>query len=417
MLTSAFAGVSCSVPFNLTNGTTADASQVMANYNAILACLANSTAASGANNDITSLSGLTTPLSPGQGGTTSFIGVAGSSTGTTQVVSSTTPTAFALAAGYQVYYVASATNTGASTLAVDGLAATNIFKQSVGGPVALSGGEIQAGNVVAISFDGTQFQLNNPVATNLAPCSAIGLQVFNDAGTPNTKIDVLADAVTILSASAPIYRTAVSVVINATVNGANGLDTGSLAISTWYNVFLIDNGTAVAGLASLSATAPTMPSGYTFKCRVGAMNTVNPANFERTIQLGAHTVLNIVAASNTPNFPNVSNGTAGTSCGSPTPGWANTSIALEVPPTATSADVLITNKYNAQASSDVVVSSNSAAGGLSSTNTPLGGMDNTAQVAMSVTVPLTTAQQVAYCSSGSGGALYVTGWKDKVNAN
>ena len=51
---SAQAGVSCSVPFNLQNGTTADATQVMANYNALIACLANA-AAAGANNDITSL--------------------------------------------------------------------------------------------------------------------------------------------------------------------------------------------------------------------------------------------------------------------------------------------------------------------------------------------------------------------------
>ena len=63
-----FAGVSCSVPFNLTNGSNADASQVMANYNAILSCLLNNTVESGANSSITPLSGLTTPLSRGQGG-------------------------------------------------------------------------------------------------------------------------------------------------------------------------------------------------------------------------------------------------------------------------------------------------------------------------------------------------------------
>lgn len=67
------ANVSCSVPFNLTNGTTADASQVMANYNAIIACLANA-AAAGANTDITALLGLTTPISPTQGGSSVFIG-------------------------------------------------------------------------------------------------------------------------------------------------------------------------------------------------------------------------------------------------------------------------------------------------------------------------------------------------------
>jgi hypothetical protein len=62
------ATVSCSVPFNLTNGTVADATQVMANFNAILSCLSTSAASSGSNADITALSGLTTPITPAQGG-------------------------------------------------------------------------------------------------------------------------------------------------------------------------------------------------------------------------------------------------------------------------------------------------------------------------------------------------------------
>lgn len=61
-------------PFTLANGQTADATQVMANFNNLLNCSNNSLAHNGANSDITSLSGLTTPLSVPQGGTgaTSF---------------------------------------------------------------------------------------------------------------------------------------------------------------------------------------------------------------------------------------------------------------------------------------------------------------------------------------------------------
>lgn len=66
------ATVSCSVPFNLTNGTVADATQVMANFNAILTCLSTSAASSGSNSDITALSGLTTPITPAQGGAVAF---------------------------------------------------------------------------------------------------------------------------------------------------------------------------------------------------------------------------------------------------------------------------------------------------------------------------------------------------------
>ena len=71
----AFAGSSaqaanCSTyPFTLTNGQTADATQVMANFNTIMSCANSNLAKSGVNSDITALAGLTTPLSAGQGGT------------------------------------------------------------------------------------------------------------------------------------------------------------------------------------------------------------------------------------------------------------------------------------------------------------------------------------------------------------
>lgn len=56
-------------PFTLTNGQTADATQVMANFNNLQNCANQNLAHNGANSDITSLSGLSTPLSVGQGGT------------------------------------------------------------------------------------------------------------------------------------------------------------------------------------------------------------------------------------------------------------------------------------------------------------------------------------------------------------
>jgi len=56
-------------PYTLTNGTTANATQVQANFNFIASCANNSLAHNGANSDITSLSSLSTPLSTTQGGT------------------------------------------------------------------------------------------------------------------------------------------------------------------------------------------------------------------------------------------------------------------------------------------------------------------------------------------------------------
>lgn len=71
---SALAANCPSFTYTLTNGTTADANQVMANFNTLLTCANNSLANSGVNTTIIQLTGLTTPLSVPQGGTgsTSF---------------------------------------------------------------------------------------------------------------------------------------------------------------------------------------------------------------------------------------------------------------------------------------------------------------------------------------------------------
>jgi hypothetical protein len=71
--------------------------------------------------------------------------------------------------------------------------------------------------------------------------------------------------------------------IDITASGANGLDTGSEAASTWYYVWIIYNPTTdtVAGLFSLSSTSPTLPSGYTKKRRVGSIYNDASSNFRQ----------------------------------------------------------------------------------------------------------------------------------------
>lgn len=167
----ALAGVSCSVPFNLQNGTTADASQVMANYNALIACLANA-AASGANSDITALNGLTTPIAPTVGGTPVFFAGTSTGSGTTYAINPTTPSNFSLTQNYIVIFTAGFTSTGAATLSVNGGPATPIVKQIASGP-AIAAGDIVVGNLVMAAYDGTNFQLLNPGSVVAASASLI----------------------------------------------------------------------------------------------------------------------------------------------------------------------------------------------------------------------------------------------------
>jgi hypothetical protein len=68
--------------------------------------------------------------------------------------------------------------------------------------------------------------------------------------------------------------------VDITASGAGGLDTGAEGASTWYYLWVIWNpatGT-VKGLFSTSSSAPTMPSGYTFKLLVGAARNDGSSN-------------------------------------------------------------------------------------------------------------------------------------------
>jgi hypothetical protein len=73
----------------------------------------------------------------------------------------------------------------------------------------------------------------------------------------------------------------------ANPNGISALDTGTIANGTWYYVFGIYNPTTLTWKAMISASfsAPTMPTGYTYKIRLGTVR-YGTAKLVRTIQYG-----------------------------------------------------------------------------------------------------------------------------------
>lgn len=94
----------------------------------------------------------------------------------------------------------------------------------------------------------------------------------NSVGSPNTVIDVSAGSARDSTDTADLINASGS--INCATVGANGLDAGSLANSTWYYTFAIATaGGATALLASTSATAPTLPATYTKFRRIGSFKT------------------------------------------------------------------------------------------------------------------------------------------------
>jgi len=209
--------------------------------------------------------------------------------------------------------------------------------------------------ISAISSGGTQGAFKNLNA------SATGT---------NASVLITADAVVLKSAGGA-YKTVtgVNVTINSAATGAaNAYDTGVIPANTWLYSYIIWNGTTIAGLLSASATAPTLPSGYTHFALVGVIKTDNtgskfPLSF---IQTGRSWQYKVAAGSNVLNLPIAFSGVAGTATNPPT--WVATSISAYAPPIAAKIQGQISNQNSA--GSMILAPNNSYGGAGSLTNPP-----------------------------------------------
>lgn len=117
-----------------------------------------------------------------------------------------------------------------------------------------------------------------------------GLILSNDAGTPNTVIDIAIgiarDSTNLvdITLNSAFTKSLASTWVVGTGNG--GLDTGTIASSTWYHVFAISNGSNSDILVSTSVTSPTLPSGYTYFRRIGSVKTDGSSHILAFLQVG-----------------------------------------------------------------------------------------------------------------------------------
>jgi len=113
---------------------------------------------------------------------------------------------------------------------------------------------------------------------------ANGLGLSNDATTPNSKLDV---AIGTIIDSTETYQMELLApcVISSLSNGLNGLDTGAIAASKVYSVFLISDPVdanptgAMISLANGVTTFPLMPFGYSAFALIGFVTTDSSKNF------------------------------------------------------------------------------------------------------------------------------------------
>ncbi|WP_414884607.1 hypothetical protein [Pseudomonas sp. IT-P171] len=232
----------------------------------------------------------------------------------------------------------------------------------------------------------------------------------------NASISVSADEIVVAS-SANLYATlrGVAVAINSAASGANGLDTGSLAASTWYSTWIIWNGTTVSGLISLSATAPTLPSGYTHRARTGWIRTDGTANKYPLswIQIGRKSSYKVAAGSNVVGCPVISSGSQGNIS---TPTWLAVSTAAVVPPTAASIDLVMSIHAPTTSSGNAIAAPNNAHGAFNSAANP-------PQLALGVAAAYDSSSKanfmlestnIYYASNNTTAALQCVGWEDNL---
>jgi hypothetical protein len=100
--------------------------------------------------------------------------------GTNTITASADPTLAAYSRNNQYNLIPANTNSGAATLAIDGLTARSI--RTIDG-VALTGGELVAGRLLKLQDDGTLLRIMNQPPTNSAAVSAIAVQTFTASGT------------------------------------------------------------------------------------------------------------------------------------------------------------------------------------------------------------------------------------------
>lgn len=141
-----------------------------------------------------------------------------------------------------------------------------------------------------------------------------------------------------------------SYTVNSSVSGAGGLDTGTVAASTWYYVYFIWGSTPGGNaIMSLSPSSPVLPATYTHFAYAGAVRTDASSNFWNTLQVGNRTSLVTGALTPYPGsvtYPVMASAQASA--------WTAISVTPAfVPPTATGISVVVAAHLNTTFWADV----------------------------------------------------------------
>lgn len=231
-------------------------------------------------------------------------------------------------------------------------------------------------------------------------------QGLSAAWATNTTLTVTFQQMLLQNSGGASYTAAASggLTLNSATSGAGGIDTGSVANNTWYYIYVIYNGTDVKLLMSTSATAPTLPSGYTYySSPISAVKTNGSAQFIGFIQKGDRWAYQI--GSNLSAMPLI----ASTSTGNVnTPTWTAEAVASFVPTSLAGAISLQQKDWSNGANTAICAPNNSYGGNGSTTNPPPMITDGAANADILMDMVLESTN-IYYASNGSI-SLYCRGF-------
>ena len=190
--------------------------------------------------------------------------------------------------------------------------------------------------------------------------------------------------------------------------------TGTIAASTWYYKFIIWGSAGTAALCSLSATAPTLPAGYTYWARTGSFRTDGTANKYPLSMTWVDGYVEYVIAtgSNVVAYPPMAVGAQGTYNQTSAPVWASVGVGSFVPPTATRIHIGLSNAYNNQSISDVAAAPNNSFSGTATTNPPPANITTAIGATFTPFTFVLESASVYMASSAAGAAMLCIGWEE-----
>jgi len=165
------------------------------------------------------------------------------------------------------------------TINVSDKGAKNLKQYDAGG--AKISAAFAADQISDVIYDGVDWVLMD----QLPSLSLVGVQGsftnLKGGATGLSAVSTITADELVLESPAGSYMTVRNVNLSpsfANANGLNGLDTGTVQPSSFYDRWVISNGTTVGALFCAYGNLPVMPAGYTFKARVGPVRTDSTAN-------------------------------------------------------------------------------------------------------------------------------------------